>query len=111
MEMHEEQPNVIRLVLHFLGMHRVMFNANNDVISIFQIAKHESTTLTTYSTRYVIDANVKQYTYVEFPQHFVRNTTTKKWTPKRIRFVLGNLYFTDPTTIEHYYLRLFFMIV
>jgi hypothetical protein len=71
MEMHEEQPNVICIVFHLSGMHRVMFNANDDVTSIFQRAEHESTTLTTYSIRCVIDANVKQYTYLEFPQHFV----------------------------------------
>ncbi len=106
MEMHEEQPNVICLVFHLLGMHRVMFNANNDVTSILQRAKHESTTLNTYFTRCVIDANARQYTYLEFPQHFVWNTTTKRWTPRQIKFVFERLYFIDPTIREHYELRL-----
>jgi hypothetical protein len=83
-----------------------MFNANDDVTSIFQRAKHESPTLATYSIRCVIDANARRYTYLEFPQHFVWNTTTKRWTPRQIIFVLGRLYFIDPTIREHYYLRL-----
>jgi hypothetical protein len=84
MEMHEEQLIVIHLVFHLPIMHKVIFNANNAATSILQRAKCESTTLTTYFARRVIDANVIQYIYLEFPQHFVWNTTTKKRHPNEL---------------------------
>jgi hypothetical protein len=111
MEMHEEQLNVVHLVLHLSRMHRVVFNANNDATSILQRVKRESTTLTTYFAICIIDANARQYAYFEFPQHFVWNTSAKRWTPRRIGFALGRLYFIDPTIEIHYCLQLFLTIV
>ncbi len=48
MDMHEEQPNVVRLVLYFLRMRRVVFNPNDDAVNVLQRTKHESTTLTRF---------------------------------------------------------------
>jgi hypothetical protein len=53
---------MLYVLLSLLGMHKVMFNANDDVTSILQRTKHESTTLATYSIRCVIDANARQCT-------------------------------------------------
>jgi hypothetical protein len=112
MEMHEEQPNVICLALDLPGMHRLVFNGNDDATSILQIVEHESTTLIAYFARCVIDANVKQYMYLELLQHFVWNITTNKWTPRQIGFALGRFkYFTNPIAKERYYLRLILTIV
>jgi hypothetical protein len=58
-------------------MHKVVFNANENATSVLQITQHKSTTLIAYIARSVIDASARQYTYLEFPQHFVWNTTTK----------------------------------
>jgi hypothetical protein len=58
-------------------MHKVVFNANDDATLILQRAQRISTTLIAYIARCVIDANARQYTYLQIPQHFVWNTTTK----------------------------------
>jgi len=111
MEMHEEQPNVVRLALHLSKMHRMVLNANDDAMSILQKTKCESTTLTTYFVICIINANVRQYAYIEFLEHFVWNTTVKRWTPRRIGFALGRLYFIDQTIEKHYCFQLFLTIV
>jgi hypothetical protein len=91
MEMREEQLNVVHLALHLSRMHRVVFNANDDATLILQRVKPKSTTLTTYFAICIIDANARQYAYLEFPQHFVWNTMAKGWTPRQIGFALGRL--------------------
>lgn len=66
MEMHEEQPNVICLVLDLPRMHRLVFNGNDDATLVLQIVEHESTTLIAYFARCVIDANARQYFNILF---------------------------------------------
>jgi hypothetical protein len=95
----------------FCSSHKVVFNANNDATLVLQIAQHESTTLIAYIARCVIDVNARQYTYLEFFQHFFWNTTIKWWAPKWIGFALGRLYFTNPIVGERYYLRLLLTII
>jgi len=96
----EEQPNIICLVLHLPRMHRVVFNPNDDVVNVFLKAKYERTMLIGFFARCVIDANVRQYTYLQFLHYYVWKTTIKEWTPKQIGFALGRLYFVDPTVGE-----------
>jgi hypothetical protein len=55
--MHEEQPNVIRLVLYLSRMHRVVFNLNDDVVIVLLRAKCERTMLIGFVARCAIDAN------------------------------------------------------
>ncbi len=53
--------NLMSYILLFTcwGMHRLVFNANDDATSVLQIVKHKSTTLTAYFARCVIDANAR----------------------------------------------------
>ncbi len=95
----------------FCSSHKVVFNANNDATLVLQKAQHESITLIAYIARCVINVNARQYTYLEFLQHFVWNTTIKWWAPKWIGFALGRLYFTNPIVGERYYLRLLLTII
>ncbi len=100
--MHEEQPSVVHLVLYLLGLHRVVFNLDDDVVSVLPKAKCERTMLIGFFARCAIDANVQQYTYLQFPQHYVWKTTIKEWTLRRIGFALGKFYFVDPTIRDDY---------
>ncbi|CAG8530509.1 5100_t:CDS:2, partial [Cetraspora pellucida] len=53
-----------------------------------------------------IDSNARQYVYSEFPQHYVWNKTTKKWTKRYQGDVIGRVYTIDPSNRECYYLRI-----
>jgi len=48
----------------------------------------------------------RQYTYQEFPQHFVWHRKLKQWCPQQKGFAIGCLYFVAPTAGEHFYLRM-----
>ncbi|CAG8661824.1 14593_t:CDS:2 [Cetraspora pellucida] len=48
MHLHEEVPSVVRLALHFPGMHSVIFNPNDDAMNILSHANHQKTTLTAF---------------------------------------------------------------
>jgi hypothetical protein len=85
MEMNEEQPNVICFALHLLGMDKMDFDANDVTTSNLQKVKNGMTT--TYFMRCVIDADIKQYMYIEFLQHCVWNiNTTKNGHPNKLDF-------------------------
>jgi hypothetical protein len=47
-----------------------------------------------------------QYTYQEFPQHFVWHREPKVWHPQQTAFAIGHLYFVAPMAGEQFYLRM-----
>jgi hypothetical protein len=61
--------------------------------------------------RCVTNTNVRQYTYLEFLQHYVWSITMKRWTLKWIWFSLGRLYFANPIVGGGYQFQLFLTIV
>ena len=53
-----------------------------------------------------MDPEAHQYTYQEFPQHYVWNKQRMEWIVLQQGFAIGRLYFVDPTVEEKYYLRM-----
>ncbi|CAG8768774.1 10073_t:CDS:2 [Cetraspora pellucida] len=98
MHLHEEVPSVVRLALHLLGMHSVIFNPNDDAMNILSHVNHQKTTLTAFFEICATLKIARQYTYQEFSQHFVG-------------FAIGRLYFADPSTGECFYLQLLLTVV
>jgi hypothetical protein len=47
-----------------------------------------------------------QYTYQEFPQHFIWHRLNKNWCPQLNGFAIGQLCFVAPTAEEHFYLHM-----
>ncbi|CAG8521646.1 11109_t:CDS:2 [Scutellospora calospora] len=103
--MHKEVPNVVRLALHLPEMHRVVFDPNDSAAAILAHADRQKTTLTSFFETCANLESAQQYTYQEFPQHFVWNKSTKKWSPQKQEFAIGQLYFADPSAGEHFYFR------
>ncbi|CAN1128780.1 hypothetical protein LINPERPRIM_LOCUS22310 [Linum perenne] len=48
----------------------------------------------------------RQYTFVEFPQHFVWNREAKAWKPRKNKQCIGSLYYCHPSSQEVFYLRM-----
>ncbi|CAG8714005.1 13024_t:CDS:2, partial [Acaulospora morrowiae] len=109
--MHEEVPNIVRLALHLPGMHSVVFDPNDDAAHVLARANRQKTTLIAFfETCATIDV-ARQYTYQEFPQHFVWNKKDKRWTIRKRGFAIGRLYFANPSAREIFYLRLLLTVV
>src|SRR5260363_19868 len=109
--LHAEVPNIVRLALHLPGMHRVVFDPNDEAADIFACADRQKTTLTAFFKTCTNLEFAHQFIYQEFPQHFVWNKTSKVWTIRKLGFAIGRLYFADPSAGECYYLRLLLTVV
>ncbi|KAG5517186.1 hypothetical protein RHGRI_037823 [Rhododendron griersonianum] len=109
--MHEEVPTVTRLALHLPGMHRVNFNPKESLEDIIARAVVEKSTLTGFFAWYSANPDSTPYTYQEFPQYFVWDSTNNVWTPRKFGFAIGRMYFASPNCGEKFYLRLLLTIV
>jgi len=113
-KMHDEAPDVMRLVVHLPGQHLVTFSDNESLDIVLQRAQNQRTTLTAW-----FDANcdenlyqlTKELTYGQFPHNFVFDRRTKKWKPRVHGYTIGRMYFVHPGAGERYYLRMLLNVV
>ncbi|CAN1120467.1 ATP-dependent DNA helicase PIF1 [Linum perenne] len=54
----------------------------------------------------MICPQARQYTYVEFPQHYTWISKEKVWRERKKKFVIGRLYYCHPSSGERFYLRM-----
>ena len=116
--MHEEIPNVVRLQVHLPGEQVVTFDENDNPQEVAGRAARAKSTLDAF-----FEANQREEAsgsdsrlarnslYQEFPQKFVFQKKTKKWTPRQRGFALGRMFFAHPTSGERFYLRLLLTVV
>lgn len=79
---HKQIPNVERLQVYLPGQHLVVFNEKDNPAEVLQCASQEKTTLTAFFYANADDGELgqlaQQYTYPEFPQHFVYDHKNRK---------------------------------
>ncbi|XP_028077475.1 uncharacterized protein LOC114279434 [Camellia sinensis] len=109
--LHAEMPTVVRLALHLPGMHRVLFNPNDSLEMILSRAAQQKSTLTGFFDYCASNENECQFTYQEFPQHFVWLKSEHRWKPREHRYAIGRMYFASPNCGERFYLRLLLTVV
>ena len=69
--MHKKDPNVIRLRLHFPGMHCMIFNIPNEPLTILNRGQVQRSRFTEFFRMCATDENAHRLTYREFLQHYV----------------------------------------
>ncbi|XP_028110161.1 uncharacterized protein LOC114308706 [Camellia sinensis] len=104
-------PTVVRLALHLPGMHRVLFNPNDSLEMILSRAAQQKSTLTGFFDYCASNENECQFTYQEFPQHFVWLKSEHRWKPREHGYAIGRMYFASPNCGERFYLRLLLTVV
>ena len=110
-EMHEEKPTVMRLQLHLPDQEPVVFEEDQDAAEVLENARNKKTTLTGYFRANQLYPEARQYLYQEFPQHYVWNKKSTKWTPRQRGFAIGRMYFAGPSSGERFFLRLLLTVV
>ncbi len=109
-DLHAQFPSVVRLQVHLPGQHMVAYNPNESPEAVLARAANERTMLTAFfeanADETVLATVARQYTYQEFPQHFVWKAREKRWALRQQGFALGRMYFVSPNAGERYYLRL-----
>jgi len=68
---HMEWPPVIRLVIHLLGQHNVIFNENEDLAAVAERVAQQKTTLTAYFAYNAQNADGRNVVYADFPADHV----------------------------------------
>jgi hypothetical protein len=114
-DLHDQQPNVVRLQIHLPGEHMVTFNPDENIDVILARASHERMTLTSYFEANAnptdFGAEARKYTYQEFPQHFTWKADGKKWSIRQRDPAIGRMFFVPPTAGERFYLRTLLTVV
>jgi hypothetical protein len=67
MNMYGKDPNVIRLQLHLLGMHRVVFNTMHDPQIVLNRGEVQRTKLTKFFRMCAVDENARRFMYQKIP--------------------------------------------
>jgi hypothetical protein len=81
------------------------FNEDDDPQDVADHAATRDSHLTGWMKANQTYPAAHQYTYQEFPQHFVCNKKTKKWTPRQHGETIGRMHFVHPSAGEHFYLQ------
>jgi hypothetical protein len=101
-----QHPPVVRLQVHLPGNHLMIFDPTENISQVLQRGEREQSMLTAFFAANQTYELARQYTYQEFPQHFVWHRKPKQWRPRQKGVAIGRLYFVAPTAGERFYLRM-----
>ncbi|XP_071712987.1 uncharacterized protein [Rutidosis leptorrhynchoides] len=99
-------PTVYRLQFH-LPNHEPIYYDNDEVVENVLLKPSVGTSqFIEWMRCNEIDENARQYTYVEFPRHYVWNKGARKWTRSKDQRTVGRINYVPPKSSETYYLRI-----
>ncbi|XP_020266488.1 uncharacterized protein LOC109841977 [Asparagus officinalis] len=109
-------PVVINLQLHMPNHQYVFYWKHQDLSKLIHLEHVSKTMLTEFFTmcKKIKEGNKKKHEkdhekellYVEFPECYVWDSTSKSWSPRKQRQVIGRINRANPIEEERYYLRL-----
>ncbi len=77
-----QYPPVVRLQVHLPGNHLMIFDPTETLDCVLECGECKESMLTGFFTANHYYAFAHQYTYQEFPQHFVWHKDNKEWHPR-----------------------------
>ena len=105
--MHLELPSVYRLPIHLEDEQQVIWREGASVVEQERAVENsQQTHLTQWFVANETFHDAANYTYQEFPQHFVWVPKQKTWKPRERGFAIGRIRFVHPSAKETFYLRL-----
>ncbi|MCO5547311.1 hypothetical protein L7F22_000759 [Adiantum nelumboides] len=104
--LHSDAPDVQRLSVHVPSSQMVTFQDHDRLGDVLQRDTLEKTTLTEWFACNVEKPEANDTLYIDFPQKWVWNSSSKKWTKRRRGDTIGRMYFVQPSAGERYYVRL-----
>jgi len=78
--MHAKSHTVIRLALHLPLEQTIIYEPGDEDIIL---EKNNNSTLTAWFELNQRDLSARRYTYVEIPDYYVFDRTTKQWIPRQ----------------------------
>ncbi|XP_071725808.1 uncharacterized protein [Rutidosis leptorrhynchoides] len=99
-------PAVYRLSFHLPDQQPIVFDAESVMEVVLNKPSVGASQFLEWMNRNRIDPEARQYTYIEFPRHYVWNGPARKWTKRKEGRVVGRMHFVPPKSGECYYLRI-----
>ncbi|XP_071726239.1 uncharacterized protein [Rutidosis leptorrhynchoides] len=100
------QPAVYRLSFHLPNQEPILFDAHDDMDSVLCKPSVGASQFLEWMSFNRYDSEARQYTYIEFPRHYVWNSNRRKWTKRTSQRTVGRIHFVPPKSGETYYLRI-----
>ncbi|MCO5567881.1 hypothetical protein L7F22_021577 [Adiantum nelumboides] len=104
--LNSDAPDVQRLSVHVPSGQMVTFQDHDRLGDVLQRDTLEKTTSTEWFVCNVENPEANDTLYIDFPQKWVWNSSSKKWTKRRRGDTIGRMYFVQPSAGERYYVRL-----
>ncbi|MCO5570635.1 hypothetical protein L7F22_024362 [Adiantum nelumboides] len=104
--LHSDAFDVQRLSVHVPSGQMVTFQDHDRLGDVLQRDTLEKTTLTEWFACNVENPEANDTLYIDFPQKWVWNSSSKKWTKRRRGDTIGRMYFVQPSAGDRYYVRL-----
>jgi primosomal protein N' len=111
MKLHGHFPAVQRLQVHLPNQQTMVFSKDADLQEVVGKSNVQKTTLTEWFIANRNYASAPDTPYAKFPERWVWNKTSKKWTPRQRGTKIGCVYYVHPASGERYYLRMFLNVV
>ncbi|XP_071719195.1 uncharacterized protein [Rutidosis leptorrhynchoides] len=106
MKQFQAHMNVEWLQFHLPNHQPILYDADDYVDSVLSNPSVGTSQFIEWMRCNEIDENARQYTYVEFPRHYVWNKLATKWTRQKEQRTVGRINFVPPKAGETYYLRI-----
>ncbi|CAN1120468.1 hypothetical protein LINPERHAP2_LOCUS212 [Linum perenne] len=103
-DLYSNYPAVVRLSYHLPNKQTV--NANSSIGELLESESALTSMFLGWMNKNMICPQARQYTYVEFPQHYTWISKEKVWRERKKKFVIGRLYYCHPSSGERFYLRM-----
>ncbi|XP_071727994.1 uncharacterized protein [Rutidosis leptorrhynchoides] len=97
---------VYRLSFHLPEQQPIIFDAESVIELVLSKPSVGASQFIEWMARNRSDPEAHQFTYIEFPRHYVWNSSERMWTKQKIGRVIGRMHFVPPKSGECYYLRI-----
>ncbi|MCO5586010.1 hypothetical protein L7F22_039947 [Adiantum nelumboides] len=104
--LHSDALDVQRLSVHVPSGQMVTFQDHDRLGDVLQRDTLVKNSLTEWFACNVENPEANDTLYIDFPQKWVWNSSSKKWTKRRRGDTIGRMYFVQPSAGERYFVRL-----
>uniref|UniRef100_A0A0D3E8D8 ATP-dependent DNA helicase n=1 Tax=Brassica oleracea var. oleracea TaxID=109376 RepID=A0A0D3E8D8_BRAOL len=103
---HKRKPSVEKLIIHLEGEHNITIKSIDNLGRVIHKPGIEKTVFTEWMVLCRRSAFARTLTYVQIPEYFLWNNSTKVWTERKKGKTIGRIVAVHPSASERYYLRI-----
>ncbi|CAN7053526.1 unnamed protein product [Brassica rapa subsp. trilocularis] len=103
---HKRKPSVEKLIIHLEGEHNITIKSTDNLGRVIRKPGIEKTMFTEWMVLCRRSEFARTLTYVQIPEYFVWNNTTKVWSERKKGKTIGRIVAVHPSAGDRYYLRI-----